>query len=160
MARRSDSDLHMRTPAMLSAAVHVAAIAAALANFSLFSRPPIEPEPVMVEFETIAKHAAAPKIGVQEPQPEKAKIADQTTKAPPPPSKEPPPAPPVPKPEPEAKPLPPKPEEKPKAEDPKPAEEKIALKPKEPEPPKVDKPPDPKPEPKPEVKKPDPKPLS
>ena len=160
MARRYDPDVHMRTPALLSATVHLAAIAAALANFNLFSRPPIEPEPVMVEFEAIAKHAAAPKVGVQEPQPEKAKVADQTTKAPPPPSKEPPPSPPTPKPEAEAKPLPPKPEEKPKAEEPKPAEDKIALKPKEPEPPKIDKPPDPKPEPKPEVKKPDPKPLS
>jgi hypothetical protein len=160
MARPSDSQVQMRTPALLSAAVHVVALAAALANFNLFSRPPMEPEPVMVEFEAIAKHAAAPKVGVQDPQPEKAKIADQTTKAPPPPSKEPPPAPPTPKPEvAEAKPLPPKPEEKPKAEDPKPADDKIALKPKEPEPPKVEKPPDPKPEPKPEVKKPDPKPV-
>ncbi len=150
----------MRTPAILSAVVHVAALAAALANFSLFNRPPIEPEPVMVEFEAIAKHAAAPKVGVQEQQPEKAKIADQTTKAPPPPSKEPPPAPPAPKPEvADAKPLPPKPVEKPKTEAPKPAEDLIALKPKEPEPPKApEKPPEPKPQP--EVKKPEPKPAT
>ncbi len=160
MADRYDSGAEMRTPAILSAGVHLAAIAAVLANFNLFSHPPIEPEPVMVEFEAIAKHAAAPKVGVQEPQPEKAKIADQTTKAPPPPSKEPPPVPPTPKPEvKEAKPLPPKPEEKPKAEEPKPTDEKIALKPKEPEPPKApEKPPEPKP--KPEVKKPDPKPAT
>src|SRR5579864_8518361 len=117
MPIRRDS-MEMRTPAVLSAGVHVAALVAVVVQINFFNRTPIEPEPVMVEFEAIAKHAAAPKVGIQEKQPEKAKIADQTTKAPPPPSKEPPPSPPTPKPEPEAKPLPPKPEEKPKAEQP------------------------------------------
>src|SRR5579872_5617984 len=113
MARRYDPDVHMRTPALLSAVVHVAAIAAALANFNLFNRPPIEPEPVMVEFEAIAKKAAAPKVGIQEPQPEKAKIADETSKAPPPKTIEPPPAPETPKKEvAEAVPVLPKPPEK------------------------------------------------
>ena len=150
MFDRSSAFAEMRTPAALSAAIHIVALVAAIANFNFFSRPPIEPEPVMVEFQAVAKHAAAPKVGIQEPQPEKVKVADQTTKAPPPPSKEPPPAPPPPKPETnEALPVPPKPEDKPKAEEPKPAEDKIALKPKEPEPPKVEKPPDPKVEPKP-----------
>jgi hypothetical protein len=114
----------------------------------------------MVEFEAIAKKAAAPKVGIQEPQPEKAKIADETSKAPPPKTAEPPPTPETPKKEvAEAVPVPPKPPEKKiEVEKPKPVEDKIALKPKEPEPPKVEKPPDPKPEPKPEVKKPEPKP--
>jgi hypothetical protein len=161
MFDRSKGRAEMRTPAVLSATVHVFAMVAVIVNYNFFNRPPIEPEPVMVEFEAIAKHAAAPKVGVQEPQPEKVKIADQTTKAPPPPSKEPPPTPPTPKPEvTEAVPVPPKAVEKPKAEEPKPAEDKIALKPKEPEPPKVEKPPDPKPDPKPEVKKPDVKPVT
>ena len=145
--------IEMRTPAVLSAGVHVVAIVAAVVNFNFFSRAPIEPEPVMVEFEAIAKHAAAPKVGIQEQQPEKAKIADETSKAPPPKTAEPPPAPEQPKKEvAEAVPQPPKPEEKKVEEKPKPAEDLIALKPKEPEPPKVEKPPDPKPDPKPEVK--------
>jgi hypothetical protein len=158
MADRRPS-IEMRTPALLSAGVHVFALAAMIVQFNLFSRPPIEPEPVMVEFEAIAQHAAAPKVGIQDPQPEKAKIAEETTKALPPKTAEPPPAPEKPKELAEAIPVPPKPEEKKvEVEKPKPAEDKIALKPKEPEPPKVEKPPDPKPEPKPEVKKPDPKP--
>jgi hypothetical protein len=154
MLDRRSKSVEMRTPAILSAGVHVAALVAAIVNFNFFSRPPIEPEPVMVEFEAIAKHAAAPKIGVQDPQPEKAKIADETTKAPPPKTAEPPPAPEKPKEQvKEAVPLPPKPEEKKvEVEKPKPAEDVIALKPKEPEPPKVEKPPDSKPEPKPEAK--------
>ena len=149
--------VEMRTPAVLSAGVHVVALTAAIVQFSFFNKPPIEPEPVMVEFEAVAKHAAAPKVGIQEQQPEKAKIAEETTKAPPPKTAEPPPAPEQPKKETvEAAPQPPKVEEKKVEEKPKPAEEKIALKPKEPEPPKVEKPPEPKPEPpKPEVKKPE-----
>ncbi len=159
MPSRRDS-IEMRTPAALSAGVHVVALVVAVVHFNFFNRAPIEPEPVMVEFEAIAKHAAAPKIGVQEPQPEKAKIAEETTKAPPPKTAEPPPAPEPPKKElAEAVPPPPKIEEKKvEIEKPKPVEDKIALKPKEPEPPKVEKPPEPKPEPKPEVKKPEPKP--
>jgi hypothetical protein len=147
----------MRTPAVLSAGVHVVALTAAIVQFSFFNKPPIEPEPVMVEFEAVAKHAAAPKVGIQEQQPEKAKIAEETTKAPPPKSGDPPPAPEKPKADAaEAKPQPPPPPvEKPKAEAPKPQEDLIALKPKEPEPPKVEKPPEP-PKPTPEVKKPEP----
>jgi hypothetical protein len=164
MPVRGPSSIEMRTPAVLSAGVHVVAMVAAIVNFNFFDRPPqMEPEPVMVEFEAIAKKAAAPKIGVQEQQPEKAKIAEETSKAPPPKTAEPPPPPPPPPPEPpkpqvaEAKPEPPKPEVK-KPEPPKPTEELIAMKPKEPEPPKEEKKPEPpKPEPpKPEVKKPDP----
>jgi hypothetical protein len=151
----------MRTPAILSVGVHAFAILAAIVNFNFFSQPPMEPEPVMVEFEAIAKKAAAPKVGIQEQQPEKAKIAEETSKAPPPKTADPPPAPETPKKEvAEAVPVPPKPEEKKvEVEKPKPADDKIALKPKEPEPPKVEKPPDPKPDPpKPEVKKEPPKP--
>ena len=156
MADRYPGHAEMRTPALLSVAVHAFAIVAAIVNFNFFSSPPIEPEPIMVEFEAIAKKAAAPKVGVQEQQPEKAKIAEETTKAPPPKTAEPPPAPDVPKPPEvaEAAPQPPKPVEQPKPEPPKPADDKIALKPKEPDPPKIEKPPEPpKPDPKPEVKK-------
>jgi hypothetical protein len=161
MVDRSNSSAEMRTPAILSVGVHAFAIVAAVANFNFFSPPPMEPEPVMVEFEAIAKKAAAPKVGIQEQQPEKAKIAEETSKAPPPRTADPPPAP-EPKKEEvaEAVPVPPKPEEKKvEVEKPKPVEDKIALKPKEPEPPKVEKPPEQKPEPpKPEVKKEPPKP--
>jgi hypothetical protein len=156
MFGRGPGNAEMRTPALLSVGVHAFAIAAAIVNFHFFDSLPIEPEPVMVEFEAIAKKAAAPKVGIQEQQPEKAKIAEETSKAPPPKTAEPPPAPEVPKPPEvvEAKPEPPKPVEQPKPEPPKPADDKIAMKPKEPEPPKVEKPPEPpKPEPKPEVKK-------
>jgi hypothetical protein len=158
MVDRAPGNAEMRTPAILSVGVHVFAIAATIVNFNFFNPPPIEPEPVMVEFEAIAKKAAAPKVGIQEQQPEKAKIADETSKAPPPKTAEPPPAPETPKPVAEQpKPEPPKVVEQPKAkpEPPKPVEDVIAMKPKEPEPPKVEKPPDPpKPEPpKPEVKK-------
>ncbi|MBV8393481.1 MAG: hypothetical protein JOY81_09910 [Alphaproteobacteria bacterium] len=155
---RDEHSSEMRTPALLSVGMHVFALVAMIVNFDFFSSPPLEPEPIMVEFEAIAKKAAAPKIGVQDEQPKNAKIADETTKAPPPKAAEPPPSPETPKPQTEAIPVPPKPEEKPKAEEPKPVEDKIALKPKEPEPPKIEKPPDPKPDPKPEVKKPEPKP--
>jgi hypothetical protein len=154
MFHRSGTSIEMRTPALLSAGLHVFALVAVIVNFDFFSRPPIEPEPVMVEFEAIAPHAAAPTVGNPPPQPKDAKIDKETTKAPPPKTAEPPPAPPEPKPD-EAKtvPIPPAPVEKPKPE-PKPADDMIALKPKEPEPPKVDKPPEPpKPAPKPEVKK-------
>lgn len=150
------SSIEMRTPAVLSAAVHVVALAAAVANFNFFSRPPVEPEPVMVEFEAIDKKAAAPTVGNPPPQPKDAKIDTETTKAPPPKTADPIPAPEPPKPDvAEAKPVAPKPEVKPRPEPPKPAEELIALKPREPDPPKVEKPPEPpKPEPpKPEVKK-------
>ena len=164
MFDRAPGNAEMRTPAILSVGVHVFAIAATIVNFNFFSPPQIEPEPVMVEFEAIAKKAAAPKVGIQEQQPEKAKIADETSKAPPPKTAEPPPAPETPKPVAEQpKPEPPKVVEQPKAkpEPLKPVEDVIAMKPKEPEPPKVEKPPDPpKPEPpKPEVKKVEPKPA-
>jgi len=163
MAGRHPSSIEMRTPAVLSAGVHVVALVAAIVNFNFFSPPPMEPEPVMVDFVAIAAKAAAPKVGVQEQQPEKAKIAEETSKAPPPKTAEPPPPPPPPPPEPskphvaEAKPVPPVPVEKPKPEPQKPVEDVIAMKPKEPEPPKEEKKPEPpKPEPpKPEVKKPE-----
>jgi outer membrane biosynthesis protein TonB len=159
MLERHPASLEMRTPAIVSGMVHVFVLAAAVLNLDLFGRPPpLEPEPVMVEFEAIDKKAAAPTVGNPPPQPKDVPIAQETTKAPPPKSAEPPPAPTPPKPEvAEAKPpTPPKPEEKPKPEAAKPAEELVALKPKEPEPPKVEqKPPEP-PKPAPEVKKPDP----
>lgn len=154
----------MRTPAVLSAGVHVVAMVAAVVNLNFFDRPPpMEPEPVMVDFVAIATKAAAPKVGVQDQQPEKAKIAEETSKAPPPKTAEPPPPPPAP-PEPpkpevaEARPVAPVPVEKPKPEPPKPTQDLIAMKPKEPDPPKEDKKPDPpKPAPPtPEAKKPDP----
>ena len=156
MFDRSPESIEMRTPAILSAAVHVAALVAAIVNFNFFNRPPIEPEPVMVDFVAIDKHAAAPTIGNPPPQPREAKIDKETTKAPPPKTADPPPAPEPPKPDlAELKPVPPKPVEQPKPEPPKPPDDVVALKPKEPEPPKVEKPPEPpKPEPpKPEVKK-------
>ena len=158
MFDRAPGNAEMRTPAILSVSVHAFAIAAAIVNFNFFNSPPLEPEPVMVEFEAMAKKAAAPKVGIQEQQPEKAKIAEETSKAPPPKTAEPPPAPETPKPVAEQpKPEPPKVVEqpKPKPEPPKPVEDVVAMKPKEPEPPKVEKPPDPpKPDPpKPEVKK-------
>jgi hypothetical protein len=155
MFDRTRTSVEMRTPAILSVALHVSAVVAAIVNFNFFSHAPVDPEPVMVDFVKIDKKAAGPTVGLAEPPIKNVKIADQTSKAPPPPTKEPPPAPETPKPEvKEVVPTPPKPEEKPKAEEPKPAEDKIALKPKEPEPPKVEKPPDPKPTPpKPEVKK-------
>jgi hypothetical protein len=167
----------MRTPAVLSAGLHVVALVGMVVNLSFFNKPPLDdPEPVMVDFVAIDKKAAAPTIGNPPPQPKDAKIAAETTKAPPPKTVEPPPAPEKPKPDPvEAKPapppvpLPPKPEvaeskpvapapEKPKPEPPKPTEDLIAMKPKEPDPPKEEKKPEPpKPElPKPEAKKPDP----
>ena len=153
------SSFHMRTPAVLSAGVHVFAMVAAVVNLNFFNRPPVEPEPVMVEFEAIDKKAAAPTIGNPPPQPKDAKIDKETAKAPPPKTADPPPAPEPPKPDmAEFKPPPPKPEEKPTPAPPKPAEDVIAMKPLHPEPPKVEKPPEPpKPEPpKPEVKKPEP----
>ena len=84
MFDRSPESIEMRTPAVLSAAVHAVAVAAAIVNFSFLNRPPIEPEPVMVDFVAIDKHAAAPTIGNPPPQPKDAKIAAETTKAPPP----------------------------------------------------------------------------
>ena len=162
MFDRTPESIEMRTPAILSAAVHVAALVAAIANFNFFNRPPIEPEPVMVDFVAIDKHAAAPTIGNPPPQPREAKVDKETTKAPPPKTADPPPAPEPPKPElAEVKPPPPKPVEQPKPDPPKPPDDVVALKPKEPEPPKVEKQPEPpKPEPpKPEVKKEPPKPA-
>src|SRR5689334_15306756 len=97
MAERRSTNIEMRTPTLLSAGVHVVALVATIIQFNFFNRPPVEPEPVMVEFEAIAKKAAAPKVGIQEPQPEKAKIADETSKAPPPKTAEPPPTPETPK---------------------------------------------------------------
>jgi outer membrane biosynthesis protein TonB len=160
MFGRSDTGIEMRTPALLSLGLHVFALVAAIVNIDLFSRPEVEPEPIMVDFEAIAPHAAAPVIGNPPPQPKDAKVDKETTKAPPPKTAEPPPAPEKPKPEEAtAKPTPPAPVEKPKPK-PEPAEDKIAMKPKEPEPPKVEKPPEPpKPKPKPEVKKVEPKPA-
>ena len=160
MFGRSDTGIEMRTPALLSLGLHVFALVAAIVNIDLFSRPEVEPEPIMVDFEAIAPHAAAPVIGNPPPQPKDAKVDKETTKAPPPKTAEPPPAPEKPKPEEaKAKPTPPAPVEKPKPK-PEPAEDKIAMKPKEPEPPKVEKPPEPpKPVPKPEVKKVEPKPA-
>ena len=158
MFDRHPASLEMRTPAIVSAMVHVFVLGAAILNLDFFSKPPLmEPEPVMVEFEAIDKKAAAPTVGNPPPQPKDAPIAQETTKAPPPKTADPPPSPPTPKPETtEAKPQPPKPEEKPKTEAAKPVEDAVAMKPKEPEPPKVEekKPPEP---PKPaEVKKPEP----
>jgi hypothetical protein len=156
MAERSPESLEMRTPAIVSAMLHVFVLAAAVLNLDFFSRPQLDPEPVMVEFEAIDKKAAAPTAGNPPPQPKDVPIAQETTKVPPPKSADPPPAPEKPKPEvAEAKPLPPPPVEKPKPEVAKPADDLIALKPKEPEPPKVEKPPEP-PRPAPEVKKPEP----
>lgn len=161
MVQRHPSSLEMRTPAIVSAMVHVFVLGAAVLNLDFFGRPPpMEPEPVMVEFEAIDKKAAAPTVGNPPPQPKDVPIAQETTKAPPPKSTEPPPSPPTPKPpeiaEPPKPPAPPKPEEKPKTEAAKPVEDLVAMKPKEPEPPKVEqKPPEP-PKPAPEVKKPEP----
>jgi hypothetical protein len=156
MVGRGPTSVEMRTPAIVSAMVHVFVLAAAILNLDFFSRPPLmEPEPVMVDFEAIDKKAAAPTIGNPPPQPKDAPIAQETTKAPPPKTADPPPAPPTPKPEvTEVKPPPAPP--MPKPEPPKPAEEMIALKPKEPEPPKAEpKKPEP-PKPPVEAKKPDP----
>jgi hypothetical protein len=154
MNRRGNS-IEMRTPAVLSAGLHVFTLAAAVANFSFFNRPPLEPEPVMVDFVAIDKKAGAPTVGNPPPQPKEAVIDKETTKAPPPKTAEPPPAPDQPKPDlAQTKPVPPTPTEHPKPEPAKPVEDKIAMKPKEPEPPKIEKPPEPpKPQPAPEPKK-------
>src|SRR5437762_155661 len=98
MFGRRPSSVEMRTPAVLSAGVHVVAMVAAIVNFNFFRSPPIEPEPVMLDFVAIDKHAAAPTIGNPPPQP-KAEVAAETTKAPPPKTFEPPPAPEPPKPD-------------------------------------------------------------
>src|SRR5437868_1607990 len=156
MFGRDPTSVEMRTPAIVSAMVHVFVLAAAILNLDFFSRPPLmEPEPVMVEFEAIDKKAAAPTAGNPPPQPKDVPIAAETTKAPPPKTADPAPAPPTPKPEvTEVKPPPAPP--MPKPEPPKPAEEAIAMKPKEPEPPKAEpKKPEP-PKPPVEAKKPDP----
>ena len=157
MVSRGNS-IEMRTPSVMSASLHVFALAAAVANFSFFNKPQVEPEPVMVDFVAIDKKAAAPTVGNPPPQPKDAPIDQETTKAPPPKTGDPPPAPEMPKPDvAQVKPVPPTPVEQPKPEPAKPVEDKIAMKPKEPEPPKVEKPPEPpKQPPTPEAKKPDP----
>lgn len=157
MFERYPESVEMRTPAIVSAMLHVVVLGAAIMNLDFFGKPPqLEPEPVMIEFEAIDKKAAAPKIGNPPPQPKDVPIAEEATKAPPPKSADPPPAPEQPKPDvAEAKQPPPTPVEKPKPELAKPQEDLIALKPKQPEPPKVEKPPEP-PKPAPEVKKPEP----
>jgi hypothetical protein len=154
---RYPESIEMRTPAIVSAMLHVVVLGAAIMNLDFFGKPPLlEPEPVMIEFEAIDKKAAAPKVGNPPPQPKDAPVAEEVTKAPPPKSADPPPVPEKPKPDvAEAKQPPPPPVEKPKPDLAKPAEDLIALKPKEPEPPKVEKPPEP-PKPAPEVKKPEP----
>src|SRR5213078_5086383 len=93
MFGRRPSSVEMRTPAVLSAGVHVVAMVAAIVNFNFFRSPPIEPEPVMLDFVAIDKHAAAPTIGNPPPQPKDAKVDKETTKAPPPKTADPPPAP-------------------------------------------------------------------
>jgi hypothetical protein len=158
MFERSPEYLEMRTPAIVSALLHALVLGAVILNLDIFNRPPpIELEPVMIEFEAIDKKAAAPTAGNPPPQPKDAPIAQETTKAPPPKSSDPAPAPEKPKPDvAEAKPPPPPPPvDKPKPEIARPADDLIALKPKEPEPPKVEKPPEP-PKPAPEVRKPEP----
>jgi hypothetical protein len=157
MFERSPEFLEMRTPAIVSAMLHAVVLAAAILNLDLFNRtPPIDPEPVMIEFDAIDKKAAAPTAGNPPPQPKEAPVAQETSKAPPPKSDDPLPAPEKPKPEvAQTRPQPPPAVEKPKPEVAKPAEDLVALKPKEPEPPKVEKPPEP-PKPAPEVKKPEP----
>jgi hypothetical protein len=54
MSDRAPGNAEMRTPAILSVGVHVFAIAATIVNFNFFSSPPMEREPIMVEFEAIA----------------------------------------------------------------------------------------------------------
>jgi hypothetical protein len=155
MFERSPDLLEMRTPAIVSAMLHVLVLGAVLIDLNFFTPPLLEQEPVMVEFEAIDKRAGAPKAGNLPPQPKDVPIAQETTKAPPPKSSDPPPTPEKPKLEvAEAKSQPPPPVEKPKPEVSRPADDLIALKPKEPEPPKVEKPPEP-PKPAPEVKKPE-----
>src|SRR6267378_1674720 len=155
----SATSVEMRTPAVASALMHALVVAVAILGLPSFFFPPpmVEPEPVMVEFEAIAKKAAAPLAGNPPPQPKEAKPDKEATKAPPPKTADPPPAPPTPKPpEPLVQQPPPAPAEKPKPQPPK-ADDSIALKPKEPEPAKVEpKPEPPKPTPPQVVKKPDP----
>src|SRR5471032_1618015 len=81
MVESSRSNAEMRTPVLLSVGAHVFVFVAAIVNFNFFSPPPLEPEPVMVDFVAIAKKAAAPKIGIQPPQPKEAKITEEKTKA-------------------------------------------------------------------------------
>src|SRR3954469_18460999 len=99
MALRRTSSVEMRTPAILSAGVHVVAMGAGIGNFSFFQKPAMGPEPVMLDFVAIDKKAAAPTAGNPPPQPKDAKIDKETTKAPPPKTFDPPPAPEPPKPD-------------------------------------------------------------
>lgn len=91
MARLHPASIEMRTPAIVSAMVHVFVLGAAVLNLDFFGKPPpMEPEPVMVEFEAIDKKAGAPTVANLPPQPKDAPIAQETTKAPPVKSAEPP----------------------------------------------------------------------
>ena len=119
----------MRTPAIVSAMLHVFVLAAAVLNLDFFNRPPLmDPEPVMVEFEAIDKKAAAPTVGNPPPQPKDVPIAQEATKAPPPKTGRSAARAEKPKPDvAEAKPPPPPPVEKPKPEVAKPADDLIAL---------------------------------
>jgi hypothetical protein len=92
---RIPRSVEMRTPAIVSAMLHVVVLGAAVMNLDFFNRPPLmDPEPVMVDFEMIDKKAAAPKVANPPPQPKDVPIAEEATKAPPPK-----PAPPKPQPE-------------------------------------------------------------
>ena len=82
---RIPRSIEMRTPAIVSAMLHVVVLGAAVMNLDFFNRPPLmEPEPVMVDFEMIDKKAAAPKVANPPPQPKDVPIAEEATKAPPP----------------------------------------------------------------------------
>ena len=80
------TSVEMRTPAVASAVMHALVIVVAILGLPDFFFPPpvVEPEPVMVEFEAIAKKAAAPIAGNPPPQPKEAKVDKEATKAPPP----------------------------------------------------------------------------
>ena len=79
---RIPRSVEMRTPAIVSAMLHVVVLGAAVMNLDFFNRPPLmEPEPVMVDFEMIDKKAAAPKVGNPPPQPKDVPIAEEATKA-------------------------------------------------------------------------------
>ena len=154
---RRTSSVEMRTPAILSAGVHVVALVAAIVNFNFFSTAADgaragdgrvrgdRQEGGGAE----GRQSAAAAQGRQDRRGDDQGAAAQDRRAAAgaaePPKLE----------VAEAKPNAPAPVEKPKPEPPKPAEDVIALKPKEPEPPKDEKKPEPpKPEPpKPEVKK-------
>ena len=61
MFDRYPESVEMRMPAVVSGMVHAVVLAAAVLGLDFFAKqPPLEPEPVMVEFEAIDKKAAAP----------------------------------------------------------------------------------------------------